>query len=88
MYTNPIRHRTPNIIEGMPMGIGGIGPGMGDVADYIPAGVTQAWDEIKGQVSDVTASRWFGYTAIGLGAILIWATVAGMGGRRKYRGKR
>ena len=86
MYTTPIRHRTPNLLEGAaitPLGA------IEGIADYVPAGVTQAWDEIRNQVSGVTGSRAFGFAAIGLGAILVWATLSSFGGgKRKYRGKR
>lgn len=76
MYTSPIRHTTPNLLEGAPLNLSG-------VSDYMPQGVTAAWNEIKGQVTDVTSSTMFGYAAIGMGALFIWYAVSGLGGKKR-----
>jgi hypothetical protein len=79
MYTPMIQHRTPNVIEGVPLS------GIGAVSDYIPAGITGAWEDIKAQVSGIGSSTWFGYAAIGLGALMLYGAFSSLGGRKRRR---
>lgn len=74
MYTPMMKHRTPNVVEGI---------ALGELSDYIPAGITSAWEDIKGQVGAIGSSTWFGYAAIGLGALFVWSAVSGFGGKRR-----
>ena len=76
MYTPMMKHRTPNVVEGI---------ALGELSDYIPAGITGAWEDIKGQVSSIGTSQWFGYAAIGLGALMLYGVVSGMGGGKRRR---
>ena len=77
MYTPMMKHRTPNVVEGI--ALNGVG-GLGDVSDYIPAGVTGAWEDIKAQIGGVATSQWFGYAVIGLGALFVYSAFGGFGG--------
>lgn len=59
--------------------------GVAGISDYIPSGITGAWEDIKGQVSSIGTSQWFGYASIGLGALILWSVAGSLTGKKRRR---